>query len=68
MNIQCPHCGDEYVEYVGPIPRPELFDKEFRQGCFFAFVAHCECNPHHIFTVIIGEHKGQIILETIKPK
>ena len=63
--ISCPYCGRTYTHALSHRPM-EDYPNHFKQGCFFAMVAHCEANPLHLFTILVGEHKGQILLDVLK--
>jgi len=63
--VCCPYCGHNYVHSISTMD-VENYPDEFKQKCLFAMAAHCETNPKHLFTILIGQHKGQILLSTLK--
>ena len=60
---RCPYCGSQNHHFVGTM-NPENFDEYFKQGCKAAVVVSCEPSPGHIFLLLIGEHKGSMLIHT----
>jgi hypothetical protein len=61
-KVLCPTCNYDYCHIIAKLPE-ELYHRNFRQGCRLALLAHCEADRHE-FIILIGQDKGNIIIET----
>ena len=70
VRIVCPICGCEQAHIVNvtnTIGMEEYTDKEFRQGAV-KITLECESDEAHKITYVFGEHKGDIIFQTLDEK
>jgi hypothetical protein len=66
-NACCPFCGSENQHFVAH-NYTDYFDGHFRQGCLAALILVCESDPTHLYTFLVGEHKGNIWTEVVGPE
>ena len=64
-HIKCPVCGFDFVHLSGDMlymPGGDAYLNRIVRGDVIAITMHGECGHHFILT--LGEHKGQIFIQT----